>query len=202
MRGVGRDPSRDAPDLSTRERLIAAAFVVVAREGLEAASVKAIAAEAGITAGLLHYHFPTKDALFEAALRQALEAYLERVRARRQTVARADQISALFADARQAVATDADLFRVRLAFAVRALAHPRLGLVVRDLNDAAVAETALTFAAAAGRDVATDRDRDLAATLKAAFDGLMLAWLSDSAFPMAAAGDVLEAAARRWIEAS
>ena len=32
-------------DPSTRDRLIAAAFVVVAREGLEAASVKAIASE-------------------------------------------------------------------------------------------------------------------------------------------------------------
>ena len=187
-------------DPSTRERLIAAAFVVVAREGLEAASVKVIAAEAGITAGLLHYHFPTKDALLEAALRQALDAYLERVRARRLSVARADQVSALFADARHAVATDADLFRVRLAFAVRALAHPGLAAVMRDLNSVAVAETALTFAAAAGREVASDRDRQLAATLKAAFDGLMLAWLADPAFPIEAAGDFLETAAQKWIE--
>ena len=76
-------------DPSTRDRLIAAAFVVVAREGLEAASVKAIAVEAGITAGLLHYHFPTKDALLEAALRQALDSYIVRVRTRREATARA-----------------------------------------------------------------------------------------------------------------
>ena len=189
-------------DPSTRERLIAAAFVVVARDGLEAASVKVIAAQAGVTAGLLHYHFPTKDALLEAALRQALDAYLERVRARRLSVARADQVAALFADARHAVATDADLFRVRLAFAVRALAHPGLAPVMRSLNAAAVAETALTFAAAAGREQASDRDRELAATLKAAFDGLMLAWLADPAFPIDAAGDFLETAAHRWIENS
>jgi hypothetical protein len=47
---------------TTRERLIAAAFAVVAREGLEGASVKRIAAQAKVTAGLLRYHFPSRDA--------------------------------------------------------------------------------------------------------------------------------------------
>lgn len=37
---------------STRNKLIEAALVVVAREGLEPASVKSIAAEAGLTPGL------------------------------------------------------------------------------------------------------------------------------------------------------
>lgn len=185
-------------DPSTRDRLIAAAFVVVAREGLEAASVKAIAAEAGITAGLLHYHFPTKDALLEAALRQALDGYIVRVRTRREATAREDQIAAFFADARQAVTADADFFRARLAFAVRALAHPPLAAVMRELNALAVAETALTFAAADGRNLAGERDTRLAAILKAAFDGLMLAWLTGNDVNMDEAGRLLEDAARRW----
>ncbi len=192
----------DTNDRSTRERLIAAAFVVVARDGLDAASVKVIAAEAGITAGLLHYHFPTKDALLEAALRQALDGYLVRVRTRREATAREDQVAAFFAEAREAVTSDADFFRVRLAFAVRALAQPGLAGVMRELNTRAIAETALTFAAADGRDTAGARDLQLAATLKAAFDGLMLAWLADPAFPMDAAGQILDEAARRWVAAS
>lgn len=190
-----------ASERSTRERLIGAAFVVVAREGLEAASVKVLAAEAGVTPGLLHYHFPTKDALLEAALRQALEGYLLRVRTWRATAAPEDQVSAFFAEARQAVTTDADFFRVRLAFAARALAHPGLAAVMRELNAHAVAETALTFAAADGRDTASVRDLQLAATLKAAFDGLMLAWLADPAFPMDTAGQILADTAQRWIAA-
>ena len=187
---------------STRERLIAAAFVVVAREGLDAASVKVIAAEAGVTSGLLHYHFPTKDALLEAALRQALESYLLRVRTRRLATAQEDQLQAFFSEARQAVTTDAEFFRARLAFAVRALAHPQLADALRALNAAAIAETALTFAAAAGRDSASERDLQLAATLKAAFDGLMLSWLTDPSFPIDAAGEILAVAAKGWLERS
>lgn len=183
---------------STRERLIEAAFAVVAKEGLDAASVKTIAAAAGVTPGLLHYHFPTKDALLEAALRQALDRYTVRVRERRLSTPRADQVKAFFEDARRAVTADADFFRVRLAFAVRALAHPELAKVMQELNAAAVAETALTFAAAGGRETASERDRQLAATLKASFDGLMLAWLSDPDFPMDAAEAFLSDAARNW----
>ena len=187
-------------EISTRERLIAAAFVVVAREGLDAASVKAIAAEAGINSGLLHYHFPTKDALFEAALLEALESYLLRVRTRRLATAREDQIKAFFGEARHAVTTDADFFRARLAFAVRGLTHPQLAEVLRELNAAAVGETALTFAAAQGREAVCERDLQLAATLKAAFDGLMLTWLTDPLFPIDAAGDILAVAAQTWLE--
>lgn len=189
-------------DPSTRDRLIAAAFVVVARDGLEAASVKVIAAEAGVTAGLLHYHFPTKDALLEAALRQALDSYIVRVRTRRESTAREDQISAFFAEARQAVTTDADFFRVRLSFAVRAMAHPSLAAVMRELNATAVAETALTFAVADRREQTCPRDIELATVLKAAFDGLMLAWLNDVDVNMDAASGMLEEAARRWVLAT
>ncbi len=186
-------------DASTRERLIAAAFVVVARDGLEAASVKSIAAEAGVTSGLTHYHFPNKDALLEAALRQALDEYLDRVRARRAATRQEDQIEAFFVEARDTATKDTDFYRARLAFAVRALTHPPLAAILRELNGVAIAETALTFAAARGRDVAAARDLELAATLKGAFDGLMLSWLSNPAFPVEAAGDIMEAAARGWL---
>ncbi|MDX2235789.1 MAG: TetR/AcrR family transcriptional regulator [Hyphomonadaceae bacterium] len=179
---------------STRDRLIDAAFRVVAREGLEAASVKSIAAEAGVTPGLMHYHFPCKEALMEAALRRGLEEYVEVSRARRAKHSGEALLDAFFADARAAATVDADFFRVRLAFAARALTHPALAVVLRTLTDAAVEETALTLAAAAGRDVPTDHDRLTARALKAAFDGYMLAALTDPAFP-------LEGAARLLVDA-
>jgi AcrR family transcriptional regulator len=183
----------------TRDRLIAAAFAVVARDGLEAASVKTIAAHAGVTPGLTHYHFPTKDALLEAALRSALDGYLARVRRRRETTAPSGQIAAFFDDARAAITTDEDFFRARLAFAARALTHPQFAAVMRELNAAAIAEAALTFAAAAGRSGASRRDEALAAMLKAAFEGLMLTWLTDPAFPILEAGAMLERTAADWV---
>jgi TetR/AcrR family transcriptional repressor of bet genes len=184
------------PPRPTRQKLIDAAFVVVARDGLEGASVKAIAAEAGVTAGLTHYHFPTRDALLEAALRQALERYLEDTRRRREATATDSQVQVFFGAARAAIETDLDFFRVRLAFAAAALSDATLAVVMRDLNAAAIAEAALTFAAARGADGASGADFEIAATLKAAFDGLMLAWLNDPSFPLPAAGDFLETATR------
>lgn len=184
---------------STRERLIAAAFRVVAREGLEAASVKAIAADAGLTPGLLHYHFPTKGALLEAVLRVALENYLTALRETREASAPQDQLPAYFRMAREMLEAERDFFKVRLAFAASALTNPALAAVLRDLNAAATAEMALTLAASRGETEPTARDRQIAMMLKAISDGAMLTWLNDPTFPIDAAAADLEQAVRGWM---
>lgn len=188
-------PAAPAP---TRDRLVAAAVRVVARDGLEAASVKTIAADAGVTPGLLHYHFPSKEALLEAALREALEGYLAAVRARREALPAERLLDAVFEDAGAAIAADAEFFRLRLAFAAKALADPALAAVMRDLNAAAIEENARSFALARGAKRPAARDRALAATLKAAFDGILLAALVTPDFPVEAAADILRAGARSW----
>ncbi len=192
-------PLSFAAPTSTRERLIAAAFRVVAREGLEAASVKAIAADAGLTPGLLHYHFPTKAALLEAVLRAALANYLEVSRQRREATAPDDQIAAYFRWARAALIAERDFFKVRLAFAAAALTNPDLAAVLRDLNAAAAHETALMLAAARGESAPTPRDREIGGLLKALTDGIMLNWLADPDFPIDAAADDIEQALMGWI---
>ena len=55
----------------TRDRLIHAARAVLERGGYGAASVVAIAARAGVSAGALYRHFPSKAALFVEVLRRA-----------------------------------------------------------------------------------------------------------------------------------
>ena len=50
----------------TRQRLLDAAFHVLAREGLAAASIEAIVAEAGFTRGAFYSNFATKEELFIA----------------------------------------------------------------------------------------------------------------------------------------
>jgi AcrR family transcriptional regulator len=181
---------------TTRDKLIDAAFAVVAREGFDKASVKEIAKEAGLAPGLLHYHFASRDALLEAALRKSLSAYQDETRLRRAHTPQHKQLDAYFASARAASVSDQNFFRVRLSFAAKALAEPALAAVLRELNLAAAEEMALTFAAARGAARPTARERALAATLKAAFDGIMLAWLNDPAFPISEAGKTLEQAVR------
>lgn len=185
---------------STRDRLVSAAFRVVARDGLEAASVKVIAAEAGVTPGLVHYHFATKEAVLAAALEQGLADYLARNQARRAVTPPHRQIEAFFAASRAAIQPDRDFFKVRLALAAKAMTDAALAGQMAAINHAAIDEVGRVFAAARGQDDPSPDDLALAATLKAAFDGVMLAWINDPAFPIATAGDVLERAASAWAQ--
>ncbi len=167
-----------------RARLIEAAFHVVARDGLEAASVKTIAEEAGVKAGLVHYHFPSKDAVFEAALRQALEAYVARLVHLRETTPPDRLIGALLTDARGAADQERDYFRMRLSFCARAMSDPPLAALMRALTQDAAAELARLLAAARGAATPSSDDHARARMLKALFDGVMLNLLIDPSFPL------------------
>jgi AcrR family transcriptional regulator len=50
-----------------RDQLIAAALEIIAEDGLEAATVRAIAARAGVTQGLIRHYFSSKEELTRAA---------------------------------------------------------------------------------------------------------------------------------------
>lgn len=52
-----------------RRLLVGAAFEVIARDGVAAASTRAICTQAGMPQGAFHYAFPSKDALFEELAR-------------------------------------------------------------------------------------------------------------------------------------
>src|SRR5436309_15049875 len=55
-----------SPD--TRQKILQAAFTVLARQGYENTSIKDIAEEAGVAQGLVHYHFKSKQQLVLAVL--------------------------------------------------------------------------------------------------------------------------------------
>jgi AcrR family transcriptional regulator len=59
-----------------RERLLAAARHLLAEQGM-AASLEAVARQAGVGIGTLYRHFPTREALVEALYRDELDALLE-----------------------------------------------------------------------------------------------------------------------------
>lgn len=66
--GKPRVPANTAA--GTRKRLVKAAKTILLREGAAAASVKTIAAEAGVNHGLIHHHFGSKEALMIAVHEQ------------------------------------------------------------------------------------------------------------------------------------
>lgn len=52
----------------SRDRIVEAALDLAGREGLDALTTRAVAREAGVNVGLLHYYFESKDALVEETL--------------------------------------------------------------------------------------------------------------------------------------
>jgi TetR/AcrR family transcriptional repressor of bet genes len=72
---MGRRPN-------TRERraqVVDALIDVMAERGYEGASVAAVAARAGLTAGLLHYHFESKQAILLAVIEELTGRHLARL---------------------------------------------------------------------------------------------------------------------------
>ena len=58
---------------ATRERILAAATSLIARDGWQNATTRAIAVEAGIATGTLFNYFPTKEAVAATLIAEALE---------------------------------------------------------------------------------------------------------------------------------
>ncbi len=70
-----------APDITTRERLIAAAAEEFAARGFAGANIDRIAAAAGLNKAMIYYHFASKADLYREILRDMFAAVGARVRA-------------------------------------------------------------------------------------------------------------------------
>jgi len=83
---MDREQSLKAPKTTprgsqTRARILAAAVRVAADHGVSGASVDEIAAVAAVAKGSLYYNFGSKDAIFEALLRDGFDAAGSAIRA-------------------------------------------------------------------------------------------------------------------------
>ena len=73
------EPERDRrPDDGRPLQIIRASVRLIAERGYHAVRVADIAAACGISSATIHYHFPGRDDLLEAALRYCLDRALER----------------------------------------------------------------------------------------------------------------------------
>jgi AcrR family transcriptional regulator len=169
------------PMAKRREQLVNAALAVASREGVEAATVRAVAAEAGVSLGVVHYCFEDKNELLRAMGEAITARNVEQI-----------EFGAAPPDARAAVrnAVDRiwDSMSARrgdqlLAFemTLSALRNPELAEVATAQleHERRVAEDLLVeAAAAAGADWGVP-PRGLAYACVAALDGVALAWLID-----------------------
>jgi AcrR family transcriptional regulator len=70
---------RPSVEPERREQLIAAAARVVARSGYDAATVRDVAREAGVSTGVIAYYFDGKDDLLAHVLREASRRFRQRL---------------------------------------------------------------------------------------------------------------------------
>src|SRR4051812_29128316 len=64
------------PRSDIEPRIVAAARERFLKEGVDGASLRAIASEAGTSIGMVYYYYPTKDDLFLAVIEQVYERVL------------------------------------------------------------------------------------------------------------------------------
>lgn len=75
-----RSGRRAAVRAFKRDAILQAARKIFGRDGLEAATLRAIAAEAGIAVGTVYLHYPSKEALYADMLAASLSDLLKAVR--------------------------------------------------------------------------------------------------------------------------
>lgn len=64
-----RRPGRPAGNSDSREKILASARELFARNGINNTSIRAVASAAGVDSALVHHYFGTKEKLFAAAVR-------------------------------------------------------------------------------------------------------------------------------------
>ncbi len=116
-----------------RDRLTEALLELVAERGLEGASVRTVAARAGVSIGTVQHYFPTKESMLLHAYRRVGEDIGARAEERAagapsaKAALRAVLLELLPLDARRTAA-----LRISIAFALHSLQAPALASVLRD----------------------------------------------------------------------
>ncbi len=167
--------TRELPEVRRAEMMRAAA-ACLAEDGVGAATVRAVAARAGVTPGLIRHHFGGIDGLIAATYRHVGETVSEAIEAAL-AQAPADPRERLSAFVRASFAPpllDGDLLATWLAFWGRVRRDPEIRALHGEIYSAYRARLAAMLAAAAaseGRVMEADR---AALALTALLDGLWL----------------------------
>ena len=69
--------ARSSNTEARRAEITGALLAVIARHGYEKATIQAIAAQAGLAPGLIHYHFRSKQELFSAIVSEVTRLTIE-----------------------------------------------------------------------------------------------------------------------------
>ena len=147
-----------------REAICRALPRVVARDGFDGVTYRSVAAEAGVTHGLVSYHFKTREAMIHEALKWAVEHTLESAHLAMST-GRLDDFAS---DVPRALDDSPEEAIFQFELLLRALRSPDLREDVRKSYDDYVAAISESLRASGIEDIS------IARLVFAALDGLTL----------------------------
>jgi len=171
--------------ISTRDRILQAAFTVLAKQGYGNTSIKDIAEQAGVAQGLVHYHYKSKQQLVLAVLEYVCAKVEAGVEGEAGALEAFEQTKAMLKDSRDSNSLYVDLIGIGLH-------DPVVGAGVRDFMRGERAHVE-----GIARQVMTERGLDpapargIAAVVWAAIVGIMVQSLVDVDFDADEAVDAL-----------
>ncbi|MGN8245083.1 TetR/AcrR family transcriptional regulator [Cellulomonas soli] len=170
------------PVAERREQLIEAALAVASRDGIDAATVRAVAAEAGVSLGVVHYCFQDKAELMRAMAHAITGQNASGSLAGLPADARVEQIiDAVLGGLWDGISSHRGSQLLSYELTTSSLRHADLAQVAKEQYEGSwtAAEQALgMIEQAAGVTWSVPRS-DLARVVVALVDGYSLAWLVD-----------------------
>ena len=159
-----------------RREVLSAARRVIVRDGIDAATTRAIAKEAGYSNGVLAHYFADKDEILLSALRQSHQRIRERLTRKIEGATGLAALRELLLDNLPLDAERTQETRLEVSFWSRSLASERLAEVQRaEAAELRTAVRTLLGEARAAGELATDENLDdVAERLLALVDGLSL----------------------------
>jgi len=169
------------PVAERREQLIAAAFRVACRDGIDAATVRAVAAEAGVSLGVVHYCFLDKDELLRSVAAAITDLNLASIGDITEANDLRDLLEQAVLNFWSGILDNRGAQLLSYELTTTSLRHSEMGRVAMDQYEGAW--TALEGFLERVEEGAGIRwkvpRRQLARTILAVVDGFALAWLVD-----------------------
>ena len=195
----------DAPETTpaVKQRLIAAFLDITATRGLDQATMREVAKQAGVSVGSVQYYCRTRDDMLQIVSQHVMDRIIARGERMPHTGPVGAVIRAYVREFLPLDATRADEQRVYLAFVARAAVSPALAQIQHDYTTRLRTACADAFHLAQQRGEArSEFDADLAARATVAMlDGLLVHLLTDpSAMPAAVAVGILDDHLGRYVD--
>jgi AcrR family transcriptional regulator len=175
----------------TRERIIAAAWKVLAEKGYEAATLREISREAQAAPGLIHYYFGGKDQLLVEVLQASGQRFNQTIKQLIQHMPAAQSLEMVLTQLHERIVQEPEVYRLRYESFSLGLHNPLIEPKVRERLAQRREEIGSVMA-----KVLENRERtegmkspsidptQLAALMLSVFDGLALQKIMDPAFDL------------------